>query len=279
MAIIQVKFYSGCLRRTVPFIAVIPNDSPMLPGRKPEPYLENLKTLYLLHGVFGNETDFLANTRVQELSEKYSVAVIMPAGNNSFYIDDEFGIELYGQYIGKELVDYTRRLFPLSTRREDTFIGGLSMGGYGAMRNGLKYAKTFSKICAFSGAFIVLDIIDTGGKPVIDAFSNYEFQRKTFGELTMLENSDKDPRKLYLDLKESGASVPQIFMTEGSGDFLLNVNHKLRDFFEEQNANFIYIEDEGEHDWDFWNKHLEEAFQWLVSSEPKNKEEDLNDRE
>lgn len=264
MAVVRVQFYSNQLMRPVPFTAVIPNDGSIYPGQEPSFVTGDMKTLYLLHGIMGDETDYLVNTRIRELSEKYKLAVIMPAGENSFYVDDEAGVANYGKYIGEELVEYTRRMFPLSCKREDTFIGGLSMGGFGAMRNGLVYADTFSKICSFSGAYVVFRIVDEGGKPFEDMVSGPAFQKRVFGDFTTLEERDIDPRAAYRKLKAGQKQIPEIFMTEGSEDFLLDVNHKMRDFLKEQGKEFIYIEDTGVHDWDFWNKHLEEAFQWLA---------------
>ncbi|MGF0031630.1 alpha/beta hydrolase [Bariatricus sp. SGI.154] len=263
MAIIRVRFFSNCLMRTVPFTAVLPNDGGFLKDGSPDFVLENMKTLYLLHGYTGDENDYLVHTHISELSKKYGIAVIMPDGDNSFYIDHVAENRHFGKYIGEELVEYTRRLFPLSKEREDTYIGGLSMGGYGAMRNGLKYAHTFSKILAFSGAYIPIRIVDNGGVPVDDGVSNVEFQCRVFGDPKMLATSDLDPRVIYQELEKSKKSIPRIFMTEGSEDFLLKENHAMRDFLQAQNADFTYIEDTGEHDWDFWNKHLEEAFAFL----------------
>lgn len=78
--------------------------------------------------------------------------MVMPSGDNAFYVDQPKGHNNYGEYIGQELVRLTRKMFPLSRKREDTFIGGLSMGGYGALRNGLKYSDTFGAVIALSGA-------------------------------------------------------------------------------------------------------------------------------
>lgn len=263
MAIIRVRFFSNCLMQTVPFMAVLPNDGVFLKDGSPDFLSGKMKTLYLLHGYTGDENDYLVNTRISELSKKYGIAVIMPDGDNSFYIDDTAGKRCFGKYIGEELVEYTRRLFHLSEKREDTFIGGLSMGGYGAMRNGLKYAETFSKILAFSGAYVPVRIVDHGGVPCEDEVSDAAFQIRMFGDLKNLGNTDIDPRYVYRMQKEKGIALPKIFMTEGSEDFLLEENHAMRDFLKEQEADFIYIEDEGTHDWDFWNKHLEEAFIFL----------------
>jgi S-formylglutathione hydrolase FrmB len=96
-----------------------------------------LKTLYLLHGYSGSHTDWLHFSRIRELADKHGIAVIMPAGENRFYLDNEDTDERMGEYIGKELVDFTREMFPLSKEREETFIGGLSMGGYGAIQSPL----------------------------------------------------------------------------------------------------------------------------------------------
>lgn len=267
MAVVRVNFYSEQLMRMVSFNALIPNDGAVYPGQTSDFSRGEMKTLYLLHGIMGDENDYLLNTRIRELSDKYKLAVIMPAGENQFYVDDQAGRRNAGEYVGKELVEYTRRLFHLSAKRENTFIGGLSMGGYGAMRNGLKYAETFSKICSFSGAFIVLRIIDSGGRAFEDDVSDSAFQHRIFGDLEKLQENEMDPRVLYLEQKKKNIMLPDIFMTEGTEDFLVDVNHKLRDFLLEHGANLTYIEDSGEHNWDFWNKHLEEAFQWLVEED------------
>lgn len=263
MAIIQVKFFSRCLMRSVPFMAVLPNDGAFSEYGEPDFVTGEMRTLYLLHGYTGDETDYLANTRIRELSKKYGIAVIMPDGDNSFYVDNPVENRYFGKYIGEELVEYTRRLFHLSKKREDTYIGGLSMGGYGAMRNGLKYACKFSKILAFSGAYVPIQIVDNGGIPMDDGVSSPEYQCRVFGDPKKIGSSDIDPRYIYLELKKEGKEIPKIYMAEGSEGFLLKENHSMRDFLKAQNADFTYVEDSGAHDWDFWNKHLEEAFAFL----------------
>ena len=90
---------------------------------------------------------------LRRFSAEYGVAVIIPDGENSFYTDHPERCALFSSYVGDELVRVTRRMLPcLSTRREDTWIGGISMGGYGALINGLRYSDTFSKIGMLSPA-------------------------------------------------------------------------------------------------------------------------------
>ena len=82
----------------------------------------------------------------------------MPDGANRFYLDNPDIGEYYGAYVGEELVEITRRMFPLSRERKDTAIGGLSMGGFGAIRNGLFYADTFGSIIGLSSALITEEV-------------------------------------------------------------------------------------------------------------------------
>ncbi len=144
MSVFYVNFYSKAIGRNVPMVACIPFENPNC--------FENggFKSLYLLHGLHGNESNWIQKTNIEELSAKYNIAVFMPAGENSFYLNNPKRMTNFSTYIGVELVEYTRKVFNLSTKREDTFIGGLSMGGYGATINGLKYPETFGGIIAFS---------------------------------------------------------------------------------------------------------------------------------
>lgn len=132
------------------------------------------------------------------------------------------------------------------------------------MRNGLVYHDTFSKICAFSGAYIIFRIIDAGGKPYTDEVSGPAFQKRVFGNFRTLKKRGLDPRDLVLKLRKSSGQIPEIFMTIGTDDFLLDLNRAMRDTLVKAEVPFTYIEDEGIHDWAFWNKHMEDAFAWLA---------------
>ena len=64
----------------------------------------------------GNYMDWVCNSNIQELSLKHNSCGFMPSGENFFYLDDGYGA-LYSEYIGKELVDFTRKMFPISEER------------------------------------------------------------------------------------------------------------------------------------------------------------------
>ena len=109
MAIVDVNFHSNCLNRMVTYKAIIPTEHKL----KNKPF----KTLYLLHGITDNHNQWIVGTRIVLLANRYRLAVIMPAGENSFYVDDEARGHFYGEFIGCELVEHTRQLFHLSKKR------------------------------------------------------------------------------------------------------------------------------------------------------------------
>lgn len=259
MAVAEVTFLSRSLKRKVAFNAIIPGDSgdPRLPAAE-GPF----KTLYLLHGIFGNHTDWLTNSRIQMLAESRNLAVIMPAGDNAFYLDQTDRGDLYGQFVGQELVAATRAMFNLSHRREDTFIAGLSMGGYGAIRNGLLYYETFSRIAGLSSALITYQFENVDNlKQMLHVADRY--YETTFGDLQKVAGSDKDPEALVDRLLDQGAELPGLYLCCGKDDFLLPQNRRFRDFLAERKVDFTYVEDAGDHDWAYWDRHIEHVLDWL----------------
>ena len=260
MAIIEVNFISKCLMSTVTFNAIIPVDKfgPQAENAEQKP----LKTLYLLHGIFGNYTDWVNGTRIQAWAEANDLAVIMPSGENRFYLDDEKSGELYGEFIGKELVEFTRKLFPLSDKREDTFIAGLSMGGYGAIRNGLKYAENFGCVIGLSAALVHDTWKDADNSAPIFTFRR-NYYEAIFGEYDKVKGSDKDPKALLLKLKEEGRPVPKMYLCCGTEDGLVTAKRDFRDFLNENGVDLTYVEGPGKHDWVFWDTYIKKVLDWL----------------
>ena len=257
MAFIQMNFLSKSLMRQVPVNVILPVDKltfPGMPVRENKPY----KTLYLLHGIFGNYSDWVVGSRIARYAEENDLVVVMPSGDNAFYVDQPASNNYYGKFIGEELVEITRKMFPLSHKREDTFIGGLSMGGFGALRNGLKYADTFGYIVSLSGAFVLDDMPErTNDTPLfIDSRS---YAESCFGNLDKLLASDMNPKYLVKQLKELGKEIPQIYMACGEQDMLLEANKKMRDFLEENGIDVTFVTGPGNHEWDFWDTYINKA--------------------
>ena len=235
MAVLQTSFYSGSLSRSVSFNAIIPIDKMLFPVKPIGNGRKIFKTLYLLHGVTMNQNDWLYGTRILNWAEEKGVAVIMPAGENKWYLNNNSG-DNHEDFLAVELVRATRMLFPLSDKREDTFIAGLSMGGYGAIRTGLKYNDTFGYIAALSAAL-----------------QGYFATSKT----------DKDPETLIGAILKSSGKIPELFISCGTEDSCIHGNRILHKFLLSKKVEHTYIEEPGQHDWDFWDKHIYKVLEWL----------------
>lgn len=259
MALVQVNFISRSLLRTVTINAIIPVDKIGVEKTSDKPF----KTLYLLHGIFGNYTDWVTGTRIQRWAEKHNLAVIMPSGENKFYVDHPDSMDNFSTFIGEELVEVTRRLFPLSDKREDTYIAGLSMGGYGALTNGLKYYQTFGYIAGLSSALVLDDAIHSVNDPKLPPISQRSYYVSQFGDLDQLKGSEMDYEALARRLASHPQDFPKIFMACGTEDFLYQVNVAYRDFLKQQGAEVTFMEGPGGHDWDFWDTYILKVLEWL----------------
>ncbi len=265
MSTLFVRFRSEALACNGEFHMILPPKElpPFLQGN---PYYNRKpKTLILLHGYSGDCTDWLYNSAAADYSMKYNLAIVMPSGGISFYVDKKATGHQYCRFIGEELVDYLRDTFNLATEREDTLIGGLSMGGFGALHTGLMYPNTFSGIMALSSALIVESLKDMSPKMKDPVMANYEYYVDTFGDLSKAAKSDHNPKVLYRRNKRKGIDNPRIYMACGSEDFLIAPNRDLADFFRKQKADFTYSEGPGIHDWAFWTPHAYEGIDYLLN--------------
>jgi S-formylglutathione hydrolase FrmB len=213
-----------------------------------------------LHGFTGCGRGW---TYLYELAEKYNFALVFPSGENSFYLDAEATGAKYGTFIGSELVEFIRKTFGLCLAKEDTFISGLSMGGFGALHTGLAYPDTFSKIVALSSALIVHGI--SGMKPgESNEIANYQYYQRYFGDLDKLIESDNNPETLIKKMIQQKRDIPEIYMACGTEDFLLEDNRRFHKFLIENKIKFEYIESPGNHDMIFWNEYFAKGFEWMA---------------
>lgn len=263
MATGSLRFYSISQMGQVNISYIIPNDIPPIMTEGNDNYNRPMKTLYLLHGYSGNENDWEYNGVAEDIALKYNMAVIMITGGNNFYLDRKATGCQYCTYAGEEVVNYTRKLFGLSEKREDTLIGGLSMGGFGALHTAFAYPDTFGGTVALSSALIIHSIANLD-ENFEDMMANYHYYREVFGDLTKVEESQNNPEVLYTQLKEKGAQIPSIYMAVGTEDFLYENNQIMRKFLEENNADFKYEEGPGIHDWKFWNEYIFRGLDWIL---------------
>lgn len=262
MAFFDVQFFSQALNRSVRVSVLLPTDQGAYLETEPK---KPFPTLYLLHGMTGSQDSWLGAETLWSIAQSYRLAVVMPAGENSFYCDSALTGGNYGTFIAKELVEFTRNSFPLSRKREDTWIGGLSMGGFGAMVNGLRNPETFGYITSFSAALIKQLILRADDVPGLDYFTRVQYQ-SMFG-LERIEDfagSDCDYEALAEKLAASGKEKPVIYMDCGTEDVsLYRANAEFKDKLLALQYDVTWDSRPGGHDMNFWNDSLRKVAEFL----------------
>lgn len=244
MAWIQLDFFSKALGMGVPVNVLLPHT--VVSGKD----LPKRRVLWLLHGAYGNQDDWIRRTSIERYAQEYGLAVVMPAAHLSSYADMAHGGAFY-TYISKELPKMMRAFFPLSQKREDNFIAGLSMGGFGALMIGLANPDKYAAIgCLSSG-------MDTPkGIVAEDLVAGDESLRETYF----------DVRFQALRIAGSKRGAPRVYLAIGEDDFLLEQARAARDFFgalPQEQFDFTYREAPGGHTWEFWDEHIRHFLVWL----------------
>lgn len=251
MAYYHIKFFSNSLKRNTSFEMFLPNDiREDIPHEDTAYSRRKMKTLFLLHGYTGCAENWVP----EYLAEKYNFAIVMPNGENSFWLDGISTGHQFCTFVGIELVNYIRKTFGLAMDADDTSIMGMSMGGFGALHTALYYPERFGRLAALSSALIVHEIahMKEGGQ---NAVANYAYYHECFGDLETVEESDNNPEILARRLKEEGKKIPEIYMSCGTEDFLLENNRAFHAYLDSIGVEHLYLESAGGHDMTFWSEY------------------------
>ena len=249
MALITLKFYSEALEmQTEVYVAIPQRSSNGEIGIGNNAGDGKYKCLYLLHGLSDDHTIWLRRTSIERYAADYGICVVMPCGGRSFYTDMKYGAKYYS-YIAKELPRVIGEFFNVSDKREDTYIAGLSMGGYGALKIALRENDRF---CAAAGLSSVADIYrEDFKKTLVPVFGdNIEIPRE-------------DDLFSLVEMKNTAEVKPRLFMTIGTEDFMYEDNLRLKAKIEELDYDYTYTEDEGVHTWSFWDDKIKTALKWM----------------
>lgn len=147
MAVMPLRFFSPTLNMNTGVTVVLPD---------PQPDAHAPGVLYLLHGAGDDETTWARMTSVERYASMYSLVVVMPSVNLSFYQDERYGAK-YWSFVAEELPQVMHGYFRLSRDPAVTFVAGNSMGGYGAMKLALTFPERFGAAGCFSGAVDLYD--------------------------------------------------------------------------------------------------------------------------
>ncbi|GIP30022.1 tributyrin esterase [Paenibacillus sp. J23TS9] len=249
MAHITIDTGSPTLRMTTSIHVISPVDTG----------IPTNSTLYLLHGAGDNASTWHRLTTVELYAAKYGCTVIMPEVNRSYYTDMEYGLD-YFYYVTQELPEICGRLFRLNDDPKKTFVAGLSMGGYGAMKAALTYPDRYAKAVSLSG---VTDIQQRLRDPNMEPGMAKEMQAVFGTELTI--KPDQDLYALAAKLIEEGGELPPVLCCCGTEDPFIGMNREFAAYMQKTPFDFKYAEGPGTHDWLFWEEHLKTAFDFLFN--------------
>lgn len=262
MAFLELHFRSDALNLCVPVSVILPD------GAKKAPEGATYRTLFLLHGLSDDHTIWERRTSIERYADERGIAVVMPEVGRSWYTDTADGAN-YLTYIGEELPEVCRGFFRgMSHRREDTFVAGLSMGGYGALKAALTYPDRFGGCASLSGA---LDVVSRTDRRLANDRERAAFLTEWRGIFGFDIERGDDLRGGRNDLfaltrkhREEGLPFPKIFLWCGTEDSLLIYNRNYHALLGDLGIPHGYAESEGNHSWKWWDLHIQDAMDALL---------------
>ncbi len=252
MALFQIHYKSTVMSQEVKFNVIIPDEQ-----------TEDIPWVLLLHGLSGNEDDWMRYTAIERYSKEQGYAIVMPAASKSWYSDQVYGLPFY-TFITTELIDYVRRVFPLSKKREKTFVAGLSMGGYGSLKIGLNHTDMFSAIASLSGVVDIYHRFRTDGKGRGIGYENMAAGNWGPDYLNVLQQAPNNIYCLLDAMKPDDPMMPKLFLACGSEDHLYPRNEELVQYLSERGFSYEWYKKPGVHKWDVWDYYIPEVLKFFT---------------
>lgn len=260
MAVLDLTFLSESLGFEQSVTVILPEPENLDISKNEKAFTGKLPVLYLLHGHSDDHTSWLRRSSIERyvtMGDKH-LAVVLPGVQNSMYTDMVNGWN-YFTYVTEELPRLLPDWLRLSKEPEDTFIAGLSMGGYGALKIGLTYPERFAAIASFSGlANIAFDMPDPARASSKETFAVFGTERQN------MAGTKHDTLYLLEQAIKNGVKMPKIYQSCGTDDFLYQNNLSFKAVIENKGLDYTYFEQEGlAHEWAFWDSEVEKLLQWL----------------
>lgn len=246
MAFITATFRPAALNHDTTINVILPESAPT----------DDIPTLYLLHGMHGDHTGWCRKTNIERYANERNIAVIMPDGENGFYTDMKYGKKHF-TYVADELVDYTRRVFRLSPKREKTFICGLSMGGYGAFQIALRRPEQFAACASLSGCVDIVERLKVcPWTTEAAAIWGDDFRTCAAGTVSDIKH--------LIETFPENAPKPRMYACCGKQDSLYADNLAFRGFMADKGFDFTFEDGDGIHNWAFWDKWVVRAIDHMM---------------
>ena len=205
--------------------------------------------LYLLHGLSDDATAWQRYTGIERYAAPLGLAVVMPQVGRSFYADEVHGAR-YWTYLSEELPSVVESFFRVSDRREDTFVAGLSMGGYGALKWALNQPDRFAAAASLSGALDVRTL------------SGLRERREVFDRVFDGHLREQDDLFALLAAAEVD-TLPSLYVGCGTEDALIDGNVRFVDEATAAGADVQVDFRPGEHEWGLWDTAIRDVLAWL----------------
>lgn len=223
------------------------------------------KVLWLLHGTFGDYTDWIRKSNIELYACEKNLAVVMPSCLNSNYVNwPGFATGYYAwDYLFEELMPLVENWFPISSRREDHFIAGLSMGGGGAMQYVAGHPEKFAAAAILSAAPTNLRNTDLNAKDTDSATAAFNRRiRNNVENFGGMEGYVQSPINVWDRLPgliKSGA-LPRLYFCCGENDFLFDRYQAFKEYAKEIGLDAVFEEAPGyTHEWRFWDLFIQKA--------------------
>ncbi|MEU3455175.1 alpha/beta hydrolase family protein [Micromonospora sp. NPDC006766] len=253
MARIRCDFFSEALGMGTSMTVLLPERASAGIGMAGGAAHGDPPVLYLLHGLSDDDTIWTRRTSIERYVAPLGLAVVMPMVARSFYADETHG-NRYWTFLSEELPEVCRSYFRLSDRREDTFVAGLSMGGYGAMKWALRAPGRFAAAASLSGALDVARRRDHPTSPL-----NPAVWHTVWGDREVT-GTDDDTVAL---LERAGDDLPAFYVACGTEDFLYEDSVRFVDTARHRGLPVTVDFSPGDHDWAYWDTKIQDVLAWL----------------
>ncbi|GAA3776108.1 alpha/beta hydrolase [Micromonospora maritima] len=257
MARIRCDFFSSALGMGTSMTVLLPDPGAAGIGMPGAAVDGDPPVLYLLHGLTDDDTVWTRRTSVERYVAPLGLAVVMPQVQRSFYCDEAHG-NRYWTFLSEELPEVCRSFFRLSDRREDTFVAGLSMGGYGAVKWALRHPDRFAAAASLSGALDVVHRRDHPVRPVDPAVWH-----TVWGDRPAPAHDDTVGL-----LERAGADLPALYVACGTEDFLHGDNVRFVDAARRRGLPLTVDFGPGDHEWGYWDARIQDVLAWLPLRRP-----------
>jgi S-formylglutathione hydrolase FrmB len=252
MALVRCEFYSDVLELSTSMTVVLPQATSTQIGMEGSAPPGDPPVLYLLHGLSDDDTIWSRRTSIERYAAPLGLAVVMPRAHRSFYADEAHGGRFW-TVLSEELPRVVAGFFRVSDRREDTFVAGLSMGGYGAMKWALREPGRFAAAASLSGALDLAGLQDRGDRAELFA---RVFDRQVAG-------TDDDLLTLLRRRGGDGADLPALHLSCGREDPVYDDNTRFVAVAEAAGVAVTTQFGPGEHEWALWDRTIQDVLAWL----------------